>query len=265
VTVVPALPAASRLWLRRFTTVTQPWARLVCLPHAGGSASFFRPWRLHLAPDVELYAVQYPGRLDRIADPCLDDMDEVAGAICAALAPLMDRPVALFGHSLGATIGYEVARRLPARTGRAPVRLFVSGRPGPERLRRGTRHLWPDDALWATIGTLGGTRSEVLADAELQRAFLPALRSDYRLAERYRPAPGPRLGCPVTALIGDADTEVDAAEAGSWAQVTDAGFSLRSFPGDHFYLLPRQADVLAEVQRRLLESVGPRSVDWAGP
>ncbi len=253
----------SRSWLRRLNTVAQPWVRLVCLPHAGGNAGFFRPWRDRLAPDIELYGVQYPGRLDRIADPFVDDMDEVAEAVTAAVMPLSDRPIALFGHSLGAAVAYEVARRLQPRTGRSAVRLFLSGRSAPAH--PGETYLADDDRLWGHVARLGGTLPQVVADGELRRASLPALRNDFRLSERYRPRSGPPLDCPVSVLLGDADTEVDHAQAHEWAAVTRAAFDLRLFAGDHFYLTPRLPELLAEIEDRLLESAPPRYGGWAGP
>ncbi len=258
---VPA--SATAVWLRRFTPVSRVWARLVCFPHAGGTAAFFRPWRDHLLPDVELYAVQYPGRLDRITDSCVDDMDVMAGSVASAVQPLLDRPVVLFGHSLGAAVAYEVARRISVRTPGAPAGLIVSGRAAPGR--PGVKHLASDDVLWADIERLGGTRPEILADPEIRRAFLPALRSDYRLSEIYRPVPGPLLDCPVTAMLGDADSEVDVAEAWSWARVTSSAFSIRCFPGEHFYLTPRMTEVIGEIMRWLAASVPPRHPEWAGP
>jgi pyochelin biosynthesis protein PchC len=269
---VTALLGSTVTWLRRFRPVDAPWTRLVCFPHAGGSAAAYRTWRTDVPPDVELYAVQYPGRLDRIGEPCVDDMDRVADAVTDAITPLLDRPVALFGHSLGAAIAYETARRLPARTGHVPARLFVSGRPAPDRQRPGSTHLATDDVLWDEVRRLGGTGTDALADPELREAFLPALRSDYRLAETYRPRPGPPLDCPITALLGDRDSEVNADEASGWARFTRAAFSIRVFPGDHFYLVTHHAQVVDEVIDRLADrstvrQPGPaaRQPGWAGP
>jgi pyochelin biosynthetic protein PchC len=254
------LPAgAAAIWLRRLAPVTAPWARLVCFPHAGGMAAFFRPWRDYLLPGVELYAVQYPGRMDRITDPCVDNMDLMANSVTAAIQSLLDCPVALFGHSLGAVVAYEVARRMPP-----PARLFVSGRTAPDRPRP-VKQLGSDDMLWDDIERLGGTRQEVLANPELRQVFLPALRSDYRLSDAYRPRPGPRLECPITALLGEQDSEVDMAEAASWAGVTRAEFSIRAFPGEHFYLTSQVPEVVGEIMHRLVGSAPARYAGWAGP
>jgi len=261
--VIPVSALAT--WLRRLGPVADPRIRLVCFPHAGGTAAFFRPWRDHLLADVELYAVQYPGRLDRIGDACVDDMDPMADAVARALQPLLDRPVALFGHSLGAIIAYEVARRISARSPRSLARLFVSGRTAPGRQRPGTLHLAEDDALWRDVERLGGTRPEVLADPVMRRMFLPALRSDYRLSELYTPGPGPVLECPVTVLLGDRDSEVDPAEAASWADVTRADFSIRTFAGGHFYLTSRLPEVVGDIMRRLAGRTPPGQQGWAGP
>jgi pyochelin biosynthetic protein PchC len=209
--------------------------------------------------------VQYPGRMDRIADPLVDDMDLLADSVAMAVRPLLDRPVAFFGHSLGATVAYEVARRLCARSPGALARLFVSAREAPDRPRPGVRHLASDDVLWNELAHLGGTRPGALADPDLRSAFLPALRSDYRLAESYQPQPGPPLDCPVTVLLGEQDSEVEIGETVSWADVTWAGFSIRTFPGDHFYLIPRITEVISEITQRLSGQVPRAYQGWAGP
>jgi len=253
---------ATAIWLRCLVPVARPWVRLVCFPHSGGSAAFYRPWGAHLPPDVELYGVQYPGRLDRIAEPGADDVDQLADELAVAVAPLLDHPTALFGHSLGATVAFELARRLPAR---GVVQLFVSGRVPPQRLRPGTMHLASDDELWMELGRLGGTRPEVLASPELRAAFLPALRNDYRLAETHPWRPGPPLGCPLTAFVGTEDTEVSLADAAAWVEHTRGGFGVRTFAGGHFYLTARLSELTGEILYQLSRHVPGRYGRLVGP
>ncbi|MEO5875090.1 MAG: alpha/beta fold hydrolase [Streptosporangiaceae bacterium] len=241
-------------WLR--CPQPRPWAttRLVCLPHAGGSAVAYRQWGT--SPAVEVHAVQYPGRADRMADPFVTDPRQMARLVAGALTPLSDRPLALFGHSMGAVLAYEVARILQAK-GSPPVHLFVSGTKPPHRRGERTRISdGTDDAVVAELVKLGGTDADVLADPELRALVLPYVRADFKLIESYEPLPGPRLAVPVTCLIGDADDHVNAEQAARWAEITDGPFDLKALPGDHFYLVPQQAEVLAEVLDRLHAPAG---------
>jgi surfactin synthase thioesterase subunit len=143
--------------------------------------------------------------------------------------------------------------------------LFVSGRSAPSCQQQGTLHLASDDVLWSEVGRLGGTRAQILDDPDLERLLLPALRSDYRLDEAYQPPSGPPLPCPVTALLGADDSEVTQEQARPWADYTRASFGLRVFPGGHFYLNAELPGLIAEIMRRLADSVPPRPPGWAGP
>jgi pyochelin biosynthetic protein PchC len=241
-----------RTWLRRYVARPDAALKLVCLPHAGGAASFFRSWALLLPPSVELLAVQYPGREDRLLEPHLDEMERLADAVAGAIAPVLDRPVALFGHSMGAAVAYEVAQRLEERSGEPLAHLFVSGHVAPDSLRKRSKHLASDDVLWNELRRLNGTKEDVLEQRELRSLVLPYLRSDYRLSETYRPGPPRPLRCPITVLLGDRDPEVTVDEAAGWTKATTAGCELLVFPGgDHFYLVPEQAATIAALVRRL--------------
>jgi len=240
------------LWARRHHRAPHPRARLVCLPHAGGSASYFAPVAKALAPEIDVLAIQYPGRQDRRNEPAVDTVEALADLITPVLLPCTDLPLALFGHSMGASIGYEVARRLE-KAGTAPLVLIVSARRAPTRHRAETTHLRDDAGLVAAVQALGGANSRLLDDPEVRSMVLPALRSDYRAAETYRPGPG-TVSCPITALVGESDPKCTPDEAGSWRDHTTGDFTLLTFPGGHFYLdqqAPAVLDVLKERFRTL--------------
>lgn len=235
----------STLWIRRFRPEPAAPVRLVCLPHAGGSATFFAGLPTMLGPDVEVLAVQYPGRQDRRAEPFAESMAQLTREVVAELLPWTDRPLALFGHSLGAVLAFETARGLEA-AGHGPAALFVSGRRAPSRQRPEYAHRLDDDGLLREIRTLSGTDERVFDDEELVRMVLPAIRADYRIVENYRYEPGPPLGCPLTAFTGTDDPKVSADEAAAWREHTADAFDLVTLPGGHFFLTAHQERV-AEV------------------
>ena len=239
-------------WLRRLRPQPHAAQRIVVFPHAGGSAGFFRPWIPDLPAGVELLAVQYPGRDDRMRERAADHMDQLVGPAVEAMVPVLDRPFVLFGHSMGAAVAYEVALRVQGRAGPALAGLVVSGQVGPTAIVPRDRHLWPDPLLWQEVQRMNGTDERVAGHGELASLVLPRLRSDFRVIETYRPTPGPPLRCPVVALVGDRDTEAPVDRARRWADVTRSGFELHVFPGgDHFYLVRHQSEVVDQVVRCL--------------
>ncbi|MFF3263904.1 thioesterase II family protein [Streptomyces sp. NPDC002932] len=240
------------VWIRRYFPSAEAKVQLVCLPHAGGSATFYRPVAQALHPRVEVLAVQYPGRQDRHREPLIDDLSALADQVCEAVAASVDRPFAFFGHSMGSTLAFEVTRRLEAR-GTYPLRLFASARRAPSAHREERVHLRDDEGLISDVRALSGTSQQVFGDEELMRMVLPVIRGDYRAAETYRHTPGPRLRCPVTALTGDNDPKATLEEVAAWREHTDGGFDLRTFSGGHFYLLDHTAEVLRLIDEQLAE------------
>jgi pyochelin biosynthetic protein PchC len=257
-------PSTRGAWLRRYGAAsTTAEATLVCLPHAGGAPTFFRDWPGLFSPALEVVSVCYPGRQDRFDEPCITDMAEMAEEVAAALAPLADRPLAVFGHSMGAAVGYEAARLLRVRHGIRLSYLCVSGMVPPHRVPRGTRHLAGDEALAADILEQGGTDARMLADEELRAFVMPAIRADYQLMETYRHVPGEVLDTPIVAYYGRQDADTTAAVMREWQRCTRATAETRSFPGGHFYLQQVQKALADDIGQRVLASVcGARA---AGP
>ncbi|MEV6684118.1 alpha/beta fold hydrolase [Streptomyces sp. NPDC051130] len=209
--------------------------RLVCFPHAGGSSYFFRNWRKGL-PETEVHAVCYPGRAHRFEEPPATDLVDMAGEIAASLRPLMDRPTALFGHSMGAVVAYETARILEAGGDRL-VHLFVSGARPAHLVRQEARAAALDDeSVIATLMELGGTDAELLDSQMFRSLVLPYVKADFHMLGAYVHRPGPPLHCPITALVGDADGRVTPEQAEGWGEHTDGGFRKQVVSGDHFYL-----------------------------
>jgi pyochelin biosynthesis protein PchC len=239
------------LWVRRFHTAADSRITLVCFPHAGGSASFFYPMSEAMRPTLQVTAMQYPGRQDRRHDRCLSTIAELADESFEALRPLMDRPLAFFGHSMGATLAFEVALRMKQWLGIGPVALIASGRRAPSRYRYETVHQGSDDEIVAELKALSGTDARLLGDLELLRMIMPAIRSDYTAAEKYQYVPAPRLDCPIITLVGDSDPKVNLDEARAWADHTTDTFELRTFSGGHFYLVDQQRAVIDLISDRL--------------
>lgn len=248
-----ALTRTEDPWTRRLVAAPHSRLRLVCLPHAGGSASYFRSLAIALSPDVETVAVQYPGRQERRAEAPLESVEQLADAAYEALCELPPGPFALFGHSLGGLVAFEVVRRFEAGGGPYPVRLFASAVSAPSVLRRPTAHLADDETLIAELCALGGTSRSLLSEAEIRALPLPAVRADYRAVDRYRPEPGARVACPLTVLVGTADPIVSLSDAAAWGSHTSAGGAVRTFTGGHFYL-DRQIQAVADT---VTDGVGP--------
>ena len=223
-------------WLMRWPSSSQPRLRLICLPYAGGAASVYAPWRAHMPGGVELCSVQLPGRERRLREAPIDSMETLITVLTRALEPFLDRPFALFGHSMGSLIAFELAHRLRVEGLPGPLHLFLSAMYAPAQLRqRPQLHELPDSELMDAVRTLSGTPQLVLDNRELMQAMLPALRADFRLIETYRYRQQARLRCPLS-LCGGKDDRITRRDLAAWRSEVASSFCLRLFPGDHFYL-----------------------------
>ena len=213
--------------------------RLYCFPFAGGGASSYRGWQAALPDEIEVWPVQPPGREARIQEPAFTAVEPLVEALAGALEddPGGGRPFALFGHSMGSLIAYELARAL-ARQGRpGPAHLFVSAHRAPQQPPpEDPIHGLPEPEFRDRLRRLNGTPEEVLEHPELMELLGPLLRADFALNENYRHGDGRPLACPVTAFGGAGDPDVSPEDLRRWAERTTGPFRLHLFPGDHFFL-----------------------------
>lgn len=226
---------------------------LFCFPHAGGSAAVFRSWPKALTA-VDVRAVQLPGRGGRLGDRPFARVRELAVAACDGLAAhLDDEPFALFGHSFGALVAFELARELRRRGGPAPVHLFVSARRGPRLPDPAPpMHGLPDARLLAEVRTrYGGIPEAVLQEPELLALLLPALRADLEALETYHYEPEAPLAVPISAFGAFDDPWATLEELEAWRDETLATFTVTRFPGGHFYYAEAEVPLLKELGAQL--------------
>ncbi|WP_239341270.1 thioesterase II family protein [Frankia sp. CiP3] len=234
--------------------------RLVCFPHAGGGPAAYRGWPAGLAPRIELWNATMPGRGRRRDEPPARGWDRLVANFAAAIAAETPPPYALFGHSLGALVAFEVARCLTV-AGVPPTHLFVSGRAAPGWREPSAVPPTDDELVSYVDRCYGGIPAAVRAVPELMEHFVPLLRADLELAAGYRFQPGPSLPVTVTALAGDRDPAAPAAGVSAWAGQAGAGFEAHVFPGGHFFLHDQQQAVLRLVRRRLTATQRERHQD----
>ena len=237
--------------LRRLHAPAQAQARLLCFPCAGAGASFFLPWRSMLGDRIALWAVQPPGREDRIGEPPAQCWESLPREVAETIRALDDdMPTFLLGHSLGALLAFEVAHAL-ARAGAVPGHLFVSGHSSPELPNERATHLLGDAELIEVLRRYEGTDPALFANQELLNLFLPVIRADLNLDAAYRCAPRLPLAIPFTAFAGADDFVAPPASVRGWERYTAAHFALRVYPGGHFFVRSQLGPIAAAVAAQI--------------
>lgn len=244
-------------WLPYRRPKPSPALRLFCFPYAGGSASAFRGWSEKLPEELEVCAVQLPGRERRMGESAYTRMEPLIEELVRVLEPVLDLSFAFFGHSMGGKVAYELALAL-RREGRPSPRLMIASGSRPPFAAREIDpiHGLPDDELIAELRELGGTPKEVLENDELMRLLLPLLRSDFELNETYdqshpdAPTHEP-FRFPVAAYAGKGDAECPPETVEQWQQITEGPFRLRIFDGGHFFLHDVPDEVVSALRRDL--------------
>jgi medium-chain acyl-[acyl-carrier-protein] hydrolase len=219
-------------WLKYRRERPDAVARLFCLPFAGGSALTNRPW------------------------VALVRMDALVAELADAIEPLTDLPYALFGHSMGARVAFELARVLRDRNAPSPLHLFASGSRAPHVPSGGPDlHPMNDADLIGELRKMGGTPDDLLNDPEAMAALLPVLRADFEVLETYAFALGDRIACDITAFRGASDPCASREGTEAWAALTAGRFAHKTYPGNHFFLLPHGRSILTEAGVRIFRSL----------
>ena len=233
--------------------MARPRARLFCIPHAGGGAGAYRLWPRDLPADIEVVAVQLPGREARLAEPPLRRIDAIVEGLVPALLPHLDLPFSIFGHSMGAVVAAETVAALSAQAQPMPQHLFLSARRAAHMPDRYPSLSRLSDAEFAheLNRRYGGIAQEVLEQPQIMELFLPTVRADIAALEAYQ-APAPvRIGCPLSIFGGNGDSHVSRAELEAWGDGATRDRELFMFPGDHFFVVEQRAEVVAHVATTL--------------
>jgi medium-chain acyl-[acyl-carrier-protein] hydrolase len=248
--------SVSTRWLTCPRLNPQARMRLFCFPYAGGGASIFHTWPNKLPTTVEVYAVHLPGRGNRLREPPFTRLAPLVQALTDVLLPHLTTPFALFGHSMGALISFELARQLRRQHGPSPVHLFVSGREAPQLPSlEPPIHALPEPQFIAELQRLNGTPKEVLEYPELIQLLIPTLRADFAVCETYTYTSDAPIDCSISAFGGLQDHEVSREQLEAWRDQSRASFSLCMFPGDHFFLDTAEPLLLKTIARELQQSV----------
>jgi medium-chain acyl-[acyl-carrier-protein] hydrolase len=204
-----------------------------------------------------VYLVQLPGRGSRINESPISQLTTIVREIGDALPPYFDKPFAFFGHSMGALIGFELARHLRKRGAPSPAHLFVSGCSAPHRAaQKPPIYNLPDDELLEELRRLNGTPPEVLEHPEIMELMLPLLRADFQVGDTYVYTGEPPLNCSITAFGGLADEAVTREALEAWRAHTGGDFALHMLPGDHFFLHSNESSLLGLLTRQLQQLTG---------
>jgi surfactin synthase thioesterase subunit len=228
--------------------------RLFCFPHAGGGAAMFYAWSTEFPPEIQTCPVHLPGRETRLADAPFTRLGPLVQELASLLAVDMATPLALFGHSMGALIAFELARELRRRDGPTPVRLFVSGARAPQvEDQSPALHDLPESTfIERLLSRYNGIPPMVLRDPELMRLFLPVLRADLELVENYKYQQEEALECPISVFGGSEDPDVCYDDLSAWREQTRGTFKLRMMPGDHFFLNGARAPTVRAIVQDLM-------------
>ena len=241
-------------WFPYWQPNPQARLRLFCFPFAGGSASVFHRWALAgLSKEVDVLAVQYPGHETRMREPLHHRVPEVVEALGPVIRPLLDRPYAFLGYSLGCLISLELAHWLRRQGARAPLGLQLAACTPPHQRKIRGRHTLPDKDFIADFNRYGGMPAAVLEHRELMELMMPVLRADIEQVDEYHGPAEPPLSLPFALWGGQEDTDPTPQGLEGWRDFTTGSVELQQLPGGHFFILSAGDQLRKGVEQKLLQ------------
>ena len=242
-------------WFIRPQPKLAPAARLICLPYAGGSAATYVPWAKSLPAEVELIALQPPGRGSRMNEAPHAQMQPLVAELMRVFPRITERPYVLFGHSLGSRVAFEVTLQCQLKGMPLPARFIASGSRAPHLTKRELPiHDLPDAQFVEALRDLDGTPEEILNNSELIQWLLPLLRADFRIADQHL-APRIPLNCPLTVLAGTEDETVSPSEVEAWRELAAGDFAIHWVAGGHFFVEHNREWVLETVNTLVTDTL----------
>lgn len=242
---------AATAWLRYLKPGPSAVLRLFCFPYAGGSASLFRDWPENFPETIEVCPVQLPGRESRISEKTCDQLESLAAMALDGLSPYLDKPFAIFGSSMGAMLGFELARQLRDQRGPQPKQLFVVAGGAPQIPEPAPLHILSDTELIEELRRYGSIAPELLEHEEFAQLFLPLIRADCRACETYVCSANEPLSCPISVYGGLQDHTIAPERLRAWHAQTTAAFNLQMYPGGHLFINTAKKMLLAAVAQEL--------------
>ncbi|WP_342026028.1 alpha/beta fold hydrolase [Cytobacillus pseudoceanisediminis] len=239
-------------WFLCAKPLLNPKLRLFCFPYAGGGSSIFRGWENGLNSDIELHSAQLPGREKRFMDTPCDSIEDILEGLLEAFKPFIGTPFALFGHSMGALIAFELGRKLNQQFGETPIHLFVSGKGAPH-LDNNHPPIYnlPYEEFIQKLFTLNGTPKEVLENRELMEMYEPLLRADFKVCDTYSYQEGALLNCPITIFGGLQDTRISKKDLYDWKELVKGENRVFMLEGDHFFIHKQRDEILYHINEKL--------------
>jgi medium-chain acyl-[acyl-carrier-protein] hydrolase len=222
--------------------------KLICFPYAGGSASTYLPWIKNLPDNVELIIIQAPGRGTRMGELAYSDMQTLIGDLVKIIPSVLNKPYILFGHSLGSRIAFELMSQLKKLSHALPQHFIASGSRGPHhKSMKEPIYDLPDDEFIEELKGLNGTPQAVLENKELMELFLPLLKADFEIANRYYYTEKACFDCPITVFGGEYDVDICLSKLSSWGTFFETDADVHLFPENHFFIDSQSKQVQQKV------------------